>query len=60
MSHSDKASVEKTAPTQVNIDNLIKDIHSERERFTKEANSMSAAQSKKLAEQGILPAVAIF
>jgi len=55
MSHTDKAAVDKAPPAQVDIDNVINDIHSDRERFTKESNLNSAAQSRKMAETGILP-----
>jgi|688.fasta_scaffold1437100_2 hypothetical protein len=60
MSHNDKAAVDTAKQAPVDIDNVFNDIHDDRVRFTKESNSNKAIQTKQLAEQGILPAIAIF
>lgn len=59
MSQNDRAAVDSATPAQVNIDNVINDIHSDRERFTKETNINSAKQSHQMAKEGLLPTVSI-
>jgi len=58
MSHNDKTAVDKAVPpSQVDIDNLLNDIHPDREQFTKQSKLNSAVQSRQMAETGILPTV---
>ncbi len=59
MSQNDRAAADSPSPAQVNIDNVINDIHSDRERFTKESNINSAKQSHQMAKEGLLPTVSI-
>ena len=59
MSQNDRAAADSPSPAQVNIDNVINDIHSDRERFTKESNINSAKQSHQMAKEGLLPSVSI-
>ncbi|MBS1954591.1 MAG: hypothetical protein JST89_10405 [Cyanobacteria bacterium SZAS-4] len=59
MSQNDRAAVDSATPAQVNIDNVINDIHSDRERFTKENNINSAKLSNQMAKDGLLPTISI-
>ncbi len=58
MPHTDKAG-DTSPPDQVDVEHVLNDIHSDRERFTKQQKIGSAASTQEMQVKGILPDFAL-